>query len=95
MRSIQDAATIALDSHDILYAGDKNEAGVDTGRRPQFLNRYGFHFSTTLWNALEIALRDSIVFSPLQTVPSKFEVYCADGLRTPPPVLIKRIFPMS
>jgi len=48
MRSTQDTATIALDRYGILYAGDKSDAGVSTGRRRQFLNRYGFRFSTTL-----------------------------------------------
>jgi hypothetical protein len=48
MRIIQDTAIIALDLCDILYAGDKRDAGVGSGPRRQFLNRYGFRFSTTL-----------------------------------------------
>jgi len=92
MRSIRDTATLALDRYDILYAGDKSDAGVGTGHRCQFLNRDGFRFSTTLCNVLEVALHDSVVFSPLQTV---LEVYCADGLRAPPLILLKRIFSLS
>jgi len=72
MRSNQDMATIVLDPYDILYAGDKNDAVVSTGRRRQFSNRYGFCFSTTLWTVLEIALHVSVMFSPLQTLHSNF-----------------------
>jgi hypothetical protein len=86
MRSIQDTGIIAV---------DESDAGVGTECRRQFLNRYGFRVSTTFWNVLEIALRDSVVFSQLQTVLSKFEVYCTDDLRTLSPILLKRIFPIS
>jgi hypothetical protein len=48
MRGIQDTATIALDEYDIMYAGGKSDADVGTGRRRQFLNRYGFRFFRTL-----------------------------------------------
>jgi hypothetical protein len=52
MRSFQDTASMALDRYDILYARDESDAGVGTGRQRQFLNQYGFRFSTTLWNVL-------------------------------------------
>jgi hypothetical protein len=67
MRSIQDTATRAINRYDILYAGDKRDAGVGRGRRRQFLNRYGFRFSTALRNVFVIEMRDSVVFSVVQT----------------------------
>jgi hypothetical protein len=42
MRTYQHTAFTALDIYDILYGGHKNDAGVD------FLDLYGFRFSTTL-----------------------------------------------
>jgi hypothetical protein len=87
MRSMEDTAPIAL-IDDILYAGDKSDAGVGTGRRRQFLNLYGFRFSITLWNVLEIALWDSVVLSAVQTVLRMI-------LRILPPILIIRIFLIS
>jgi len=50
MRSYQDTASAVLDRYDILYGGHKSDAGVGSGRCRRFVNRYGFCFSTSLWN---------------------------------------------
>jgi hypothetical protein len=68
MRTYQHTAFAVLDKYDILYGGDKNDAGVGSGRRRRFLDWYGFRFSTTFWNVFVIELRDSVVFSVVQTV---------------------------
>jgi hypothetical protein len=67
MRTYQHTAFTVLDRYDTLYGGHKSDAGVGSGRRRQFLSWYGFHFSTTLWNVFIIELRDSVVFSVVQT----------------------------
>jgi hypothetical protein len=36
IRVIKDTANVALDIYDLLYAGDKTDAGVGTMRRRQF-----------------------------------------------------------
>jgi hypothetical protein len=33
MSTIQNTANIGIDRYDIMYAGDKSDAGVGTGRR--------------------------------------------------------------
>jgi hypothetical protein len=52
----------------LYFKADKNDAGVGWGRRRRFLDRYGFRFSTTLWNEFIIELRDSTVFAVVQTI---------------------------
>jgi hypothetical protein len=61
----------------ILYAGHKSDAGVRSARRRRFLGSYGFRFSTVFWDVFVIETRDSIVFSVVQKVFSKFHVHCA------------------
>jgi hypothetical protein len=63
--------------YDTLYGGHKSDAGVGSGRRRQFLDLYGFRFSTTLRNVCVIELSDSVVFSVAKTVFLKFDVHCA------------------
>jgi hypothetical protein len=72
MRTYQDTAFTILDRYDILYSGHKSDAGVGSGRR-RFLDSYGFRFSTTFCNMFVIELRDSVVFSVVQTV-MEFEI---------------------
>jgi hypothetical protein len=48
MRSILHTANIALDRYDTMYAGDRSDTGIGKGQRRQFLNEYGFRFSTRL-----------------------------------------------
>jgi hypothetical protein len=72
MRTYQHTAFTALDRYDILYGGHKSDAGVGSGRERRFLDLYGFRFSTTFWNVFVIEVRDSVVFSVVQTV-MKFE----------------------
>jgi hypothetical protein len=67
MRTPSIAFTVR-DWYDVLYTGDENDSGVGSGRRRRLLDRYGFCFSISLWNVSEIALRDSVVFSIVQTV---------------------------
>jgi hypothetical protein len=54
------------------HGGHKSDAGVGSRRRRRFLDSHGFRFSTTLWNEFLIELRDSLVFSVVETV-MKFE----------------------
>jgi hypothetical protein len=68
MRSYQHTALTVLDKYDILYGGHKSYAGVGFGRLRRFLDWYGFCSSTTLRNVFLIELRDSVVFSLVQTV---------------------------
>jgi hypothetical protein len=67
-RTCQHIAFIVLDTYDILYGGQKSDAGVGSGRRRRFLDWCGFGFSTKLWNVFKIEVRDSVLFSILQTV---------------------------
>jgi hypothetical protein len=67
MRTYQHTAFTVLDRYDILYGGQKRDAGVGSGRRRRFLDWYGFRFSITLWNVFVIEMRDYIVFSVVQT----------------------------
>jgi hypothetical protein len=67
MRTYQYNAFTVLDRYDTLYAVHKSGAGVGSGRGRRFLDFYGFRFSTTLWNVFVIELRDSVVFSVVQT----------------------------
>jgi hypothetical protein len=46
MRSSQDMAFTFLDKYD-MYAGDKSDAGVGSGRLGRLLFLYGFHFSVS------------------------------------------------
>jgi len=68
MRTYQHTAFTVLDRYHTLYGGHKSDAGVGSGRRRRFLDWYGFWISTTLWNVFVIELRDSVVFSVVQTV---------------------------
>jgi hypothetical protein len=79
LRTYQHTAFTVLDRYDILYDGHKSDAGVGSDRRRRFLDWYGFHFSTTFWNVFVIKVRDSDVFSVVQTVLSTSDVYCAYG----------------
>jgi hypothetical protein len=67
MRTYQRTPNAVVDRYDIFYGGHKSDSGVGSGRR-QFLDWYGFRFSTTLCNVFVIELRDSVVFSLVQTV---------------------------
>jgi hypothetical protein len=54
---------------DMVYCTpDTSDASVGSGRRRRFFDWYGFRFSTTLWDVFVLELRDSIVFSVVQTV---------------------------
>jgi len=57
MRTYQHTTFTILDRHDIFNGVHKSDAGVGLGR-----------FSTTLWHVFVIELRDSVVFSVVQTV---------------------------
>jgi len=61
----------------ILYAGHESNAGVGSVRWRRFLDLYGFRFSTKFQNVFVIEMRDSFVFSVVQTALSNFDVYCA------------------
>jgi hypothetical protein len=79
MHTYQHSAFTVLHRYDILYAGHKSDAGVGTGRRRRFLDWYGFRYATTFWNVFVIELRDSVVFSVVQTALSSFDAYCGCG----------------
>jgi hypothetical protein len=68
MRTYQHSAFTALARYDILYGGHKRDAGVGSGRRRRFLDLYEFRNSTMLWNVFVIDVRESVVFSVVQTV---------------------------
>jgi hypothetical protein len=68
MRTYQQTAWTDLDTYDVLYGGHKTDAGVGLGSRRRFLDICGFPFSTSYWNIFLIELRDSIVFSVVQTI---------------------------
>jgi len=68
MRTCQHIAITVLDRYDILFAGNKSEAGVGSERRRRFLDWYGFLFSTTMWNVFVRELYDSVVFSAVHAV---------------------------
>jgi hypothetical protein len=53
-------AIIVLDRYD-MYAGDKSDAGVGSGRPGRLLCPYVFRFSVSTSNLFEIAVRDSDV----------------------------------
>jgi hypothetical protein len=61
MRSSQDMAIAVLDRYD-MYAGDKSDAGVCSGRLGRLLYSYGFRFSIPTLKLFEIAVRDSDVY---------------------------------
>jgi hypothetical protein len=61
MRSSQDTAITVLDRYD-MYAGDKSDAGVGSGRPGRFLCSYGFRFFVSTLNLFEVAVRDSDVY---------------------------------
>jgi hypothetical protein len=61
MRSSQDTTITVVDRYD-MYTGDKNDAGVGSGRLCRLLCSYGFRFSVSTWNLFEIAVRDSDVY---------------------------------
>jgi hypothetical protein len=67
MRTYQYTAFAVLDRY-VFYGGHKSDADVGSGSRRRFLDWYGFRFSITLWNVVVIELRDSVVFSAVQTV---------------------------
>jgi hypothetical protein len=77
MHTYQHTAFTVIRRYDILYAWHKRDVGVGSGRRRRFLDSYGFGFYNGFWNVLVIELRDSIVFSVVQTVLSTFDAYCA------------------
>jgi hypothetical protein len=57
MRSSQDMAITVHDRYE-MYAGDKIDAGVGSGRLCLLLRSYGFRFSIWTRNLFEIAVRD-------------------------------------
>jgi hypothetical protein len=61
MRSKQDTAITVVFRYDI-YAADKSEIGVGSGRLGRLLCSYGFRFSVSTWNLFEIAVRDLDVY---------------------------------
>jgi hypothetical protein len=63
----------------LLYSGNKSDAVVGAGHRRQFLDWYGFRFSTTLCNMFITELRDYVVFSVVYTDLWTFDMYCAYG----------------
>jgi hypothetical protein len=56
MLSSSDKAIIHFDRYD-MYAGDKSDAGVGSGRLGRLLWSYGFRFSVSTWNLFEVAVR--------------------------------------
>jgi len=60
-----------------IYTGEENDAGVGSGCRRRLLDWYGFRFPISLWKVFEIVLCESVVFSVVQRVLWKFDVYCA------------------
>jgi hypothetical protein len=58
MRNSQDTAITFLDRYD-MYAGDKSDAGVGSGRLGRLSYLYGFRFFVSTRNVFEIAVRDS------------------------------------
>jgi hypothetical protein len=54
MRTCQHIAVTVLDKYDILFAENKSDAGVGSGRRRRYLDLYGLRLSTTLWNVFVI-----------------------------------------
>jgi hypothetical protein len=79
MRTYQHTAITVPDRYHVLYAGHESDASVGSGCRRRFLDWCGFRFSTTLWDVLLIELRDCVVFSVVQTVLWKLDVYCTYG----------------
>jgi hypothetical protein len=61
MRSSQNTVITVLDRYD-MYAGDKSDAGVGSGRLGRLLCSYGFRFYVSTWNLFEIEVRDSDVY---------------------------------
>jgi hypothetical protein len=61
MRSSRDSSITVLDRYD-MYAGDKSDAGFGSGRLGRLLCLYGFRFSISTWNLLEIAVQDLDVY---------------------------------
>jgi hypothetical protein len=76
MRNYLNTDFALLDRYDIFYGDLKSDAGVGSGRRRRFLDLYGFRFSITLWNVFAIELRDSFVFSVVQTVMEFQRIGC-------------------
>jgi hypothetical protein len=68
MRTYQHTAFTVFDTYDILYDGHESDAGVGSACRRRFLDLYGFRFSTTLWIVNVTELRDSVMFSVVQTI---------------------------
>jgi len=52
----------------MYYTQDETDTGVGSGRRRRHLDRHEFRFSISLWDLFVTELRDSVVFSVLQTV---------------------------
>jgi hypothetical protein len=68
MRSKQHIAFKVLNKYDILYRGQKSDAGVGLGRRRRCLDFQRITLLHNVLNVLVIELRDSVVFSVVQTV---------------------------
>jgi hypothetical protein len=68
MRTYQHTASTLLERCDILDGRHKSDAGVGSGRRRRFWDLCGFRFPTTFWNGFLIDLRDSVVFSVVQSI---------------------------
>jgi hypothetical protein len=67
MRTYQQTAFAVFYKYDIFYGEHKIDAGVGSGRRRWSLYWYVFRFFITLWNVFVIEMRDSVVFSVVQT----------------------------
>jgi hypothetical protein len=72
MRTYQHIALAVLDRYNTFHGGHQSDVGVGSGRRRRFLDLYGLRFFMTLGNVFVIELRDSVVFSVVETV-MKFE----------------------
>jgi hypothetical protein len=68
MRTHEHKAFAVLDRYDTFYGGHQSDAGVGTGRRRRCLDLYGFRFFMMLGNVFVIEMRDSVVFSVVETV---------------------------
>jgi len=68
MSTYQHTAFAVLERYDIFYGGHECDFGIRSWRLRRFLDWYRFRFSTTLWNVFVMELRNSVLFSVVQTV---------------------------
>jgi hypothetical protein len=72
MRTYHHTTFKLLNGYDILYGGQKSDAGFCAWRRRRFLDSYGFCFSSTLLNVFVTEMWDSVVFGSTDG-PLKFQ----------------------